>query len=292
MSRKANTTFGSAWMLSCLVKSLKYVDVRLIYAFASLFVMPVCLLLNTNHSRTTAYRYLRHRQGFGRLRSAWLTYVNHCRFAEVVIDRFAMFAGKRFKLDVEGYEEFRRHADGEEGFMLLSSHIGCYEIAGYTLVSRKKRFNALVFGGEKATVMEGRQQRFDDNNIRMIPIMADMSHLFLVSEALADHEIVSMPADRVIGSPKTVECQLLGAKTKLPLGPFSVATMRSLDVLAVNVMKTSRRGYTAYVAPLAYDKEAPRREQMRQLAQSYATELEARIRQYPEQWFNFYDFWE
>lgn len=291
MSRKANTTFGSAWLLNSLVKSLKYVDVRLIYAFASLFVMPVCLLLNTNRSRTTAYRYLRHRQGLGRMRSAWLTYVNHCRFAEVVIDRFAMYAGKRFKLQVERYDEFLRRADGEEGFMLLSSHIGCYEIAGYTLVSKKKRFNALVFGGEKATVMEGRQQQFDSNNIRMIPILPDMSHLFLVNESLANHEIVSIPADRCVGSAKTVECQLLGAKASLPLGPFSVATMRGLDVLAVNVMKTSRRGYTAYVTPLAYDKEAPRREQMRQLAQSYATELEARIRQYPEQWFNFYDFW-
>lgn len=279
-------------MLNCLVKSLKYVDVRLIDAFASLFVMPVCLLLNTNHSRTAAYRYLRHRQGFGCIRSAWLTYLNHCRFAEVVIDRFATFAGKRYQVKVEGYSHFSRHADGEEGFMLLSSHIGCYEIAGYTLVSKKKRLNALVFGGEKATVMEGRQQQFASNNIRMIPIMPDMSHLFLVNEALANHEIVSMPADRVIGSPKTVECQLLGAKAKLPLGPFSVATMRSLDVLAINVMKTSRRGYTAYVSPLAYDKEAPRREQMRQLAQSYANELEARIKQCPEQWFNFYDFWQ
>ena len=291
MSRKANTTFGSAWLLNSLVKSLKYVDVRLIYAFASLFVMPVCLLLNTNRSRTTAYRYLRHRQGLGRMRSAWLTYVNHCRFAEVVIDRFAMYAGKRFKLQVERYDEFLRRADGEEGFMLLSSHIGCYEIAGYTLVSKRKRFNALVFGGEKATVMEGRQQQFDSNNIRMIPILPDMSHLFLVNESLANHEIVSIPADRCVGSAKTVECQLLGATASLPLGPFSVATMRGLDVLAVNVMKTSRRGYTAYVTPLAYDKEAPRREQMRQLAQSYASELEARIRQYPEQWFNFYDFW-
>lgn len=291
VSRKANTTFGSAWLLNSLVKSLKYVDVRLIYAFASLFVMPVCLLLNTNHSRTTAYRYLRHRQGLGRMRSAWLTYVNHCRFAEVVIDRFAMYAGKRFKLQVERYDEFLRRADGEEGFMLLSSHIGCYEIVGYTLVSKRKRFNALVFGGEKATVMEGRQQQFDSNNIRMIPILPDMSHLFLVNESLANHEIVSMPADRCVGSAKTVECQLLGATASLPLGPFSVATMRGLDVLAVNVMKTSRRGYTAYVTPLAYDKEAPRREQMRQLAQSYASELEARIRQYPEQWFNFYDFW-
>lgn len=278
-------------MLRQLILFLRYVDVRCVYVFTSLFVMPVCLLLNTNHSRTTAYRYFRHRQGFGRWKAAWMTYINHCRFAEVVIDRFAMFAGKKFKLTIEGYDEFLKRAEQKDGFMQLSSHIGCYEIAGYTLVSETKRFNALVYGGEKATVMEGRESQFADKNIRMIPIQQDMSHLFLVNEALANHEIVSMPADRAVGSTKTLAADFMGAKAKFPMGPFSVATMRGMDVLAVNVMKTSAKSYTAYVVPLDYDKETPRRQQMAQLVQSYATELERRIRQYPEQWFNFYDFW-
>lgn len=278
-------------MLRQLILFLRYVDVRFVYVFTSLFVMPICLLLNTNHSRTTAYRYFRHRQGFGKLRSAWMTYINHCRFAEVVIDRFAMFAGKKFHLQVEGYDEFQKRAEQTEGFMQFSSHIGCYEIAGYTLVSKTKRFNALVFGGEKATVMEGRESQFAHNNIRMIPIQQDMSHLFLVNEALANNEIVSMPADRAVGSSKTLTALFMGARAKFPMGPFSVATMRGMDVIAVNVMKTSPKGYTAYAVPLNYDKQAPRRQQMEQLAQSYASELERRIKQYPEQWFNFYDFW-
>lgn len=278
-------------MLRQLILCLRYVDVRLIYVFTSIFVMPVCLLLNTNHSRTTAYRYFRERHHFGRFRSAWLTYLNHCRFAEVVVDRFAMFAGKKFNLTIEGYDEFLKRAEQPEGFLQFSSHIGCYEIAGYTLVSKTKRFNALVFGGEKATVMQGRESQFSPNNIRMIPILPDMSHLFLVNEALANHEIVSMPADRVVGSTRTVACELLDKKAKLPMGPFSVATMREMDVLAVNVMKTSSKGYTVYVTPLTYDKQASRKEQMAQLAASYAHELECRLKQYPEQWFNFYDFW-
>ena len=278
-------------MLSWLIGFLRYVDVRCVYVFTSLFVMPVCLLLNTNHSRSTAYRYFRQRQGFGPLRAAWMTYINHCRFAEVVVDRFAMFAGRKFQLTIEGYDEFLSRANRAEGFMQFSSHVGCYEIAGYTLVSKTKRFNALVFGGEKAAVMEGRESQFADKNIRMIPIQPDMSHLFMVNEALANDEIVSMPADRAVGSTKTLEADFLGDKAKFPMGPFSVATMRGMDVLAVNVMKTSSRGYTVYVVPLDYDKQAPRRQQMAQLVESYASELERRIWQYPEQWFNFYDFW-
>lgn len=286
---KANTTFGTAWMHNHLVSILRYVDVRLLYAFTAVFVIPVCLIINK--SRVTAYRYFRERRGYSKLHAAWSTYVNHCLFGQTVIDRFAMFAGKRFKVTVKGYKDFSCLADKDEGFMMLSAHVGCYEIAGYTLVADKKRVNALVYGSEKATVMNGRKEIFDHTNIRMIPVEHDMSHLFKINEALSNNEIVSMPADRVIGSHKVLEAMFIGKKAKLPMGPFSVATMRGMEVIAVNVFKTSAMGYTVYVSSLKYDKTVSRNTQMQQLADSYAKELEKRLEQYPQQWYNFYDFW-
>lgn len=274
-----------------LIGSLRWLDVRLIYVFTSIFIIPVCLLLNLNHSRTTAYRYFRQRLGYGCLRASWYTYVNHCLFAQVVVDRFAVFAGKRFKLDIDGYEYFQQLELETKGFVILSSHIGCYEVAGYSLISKSKRFNALVFGGEKATVMKGRQEALSEHNIRMIPVREDMSHLFIVNEALSNNEIMSMPADRIVGSAKVVNVNFFGETASLPAGPFSVTTMNGFDALAVNVMKISAKRYKVYVTRLLYDTQAPRKQQMQQLANCYVEELERRVRQYPSQWFNFYDFW-
>lgn len=274
-----------------LIGSLRWLDVRLIYVFTSIFIIPVCLLLNLNHSRTTAYRYFRQRLGYGCLRASWYTYVNHCLFAQVVVDRFAVFAGKRFKLDIDGYEYFQQLELETKGFVILSSHIGCYEVAGYSLISKSKRFNALVFGGEKATVMKGRQEALSEHNIRMIPVREDMSHLFIVNEALSNNEIMSMPADRIVGSAKVVKVNFFGETASLPAGPFSVATMNGFEALAVNVMKISAKRYKVYVTRLSYDTQAPRKQQMQQLANCYVEELERRVRQYPSQWFNFYDFW-
>ena len=274
-----------------LIGSLRWLDVRLIYVFTSIFIIPVCLLLNLNHSRTTAYRYFRQRLGYGCLRASWYTYVNHCLFAQVVVDRFSVFAGKRFKLDIDGYEYFQQLELETKGFVILSSHIGCYEVAGYSLISKSKRFNALVFGGEKATVMKGRQEALSEHNIRMIPVREDMSHLFIVNEVLSNNEIMSMPADRIVGSAKVVKVNFFVETASLPAGPFSVATMNGLDALAVNVMKISAKRYKVYVTRLSYDTQAPRKQQMQQLANCYVEELERRVRQYPSQWFNFYDFW-
>ena len=287
----AGTTYGNEWMHKWLIRMLRYIDVRILYLFVALFIIPVCLVLNP--SRGIAYRYFRQRIGYGRMKSAWKTYVNHCLFGQVVVDKFAMYAGKKFVVEIENYNEFiDRAARKEEGFVQLSAHIGNYEIAGYTLAVEGKRFNALVFAGEKASVMRNRSKMFTGTNISMIAIQPDMSHLFEIDKALTDGGIVSMPADRINGSKKCIELDFLGAKAKFPLGPFSVATMRGLDVLAVNVMKDSLTSYKIYVTPFLYDKGATRQEQIKQLSEAYVAELEKRVRQYPEQWYNYFEFWQ
>jgi len=282
-------TYGNGWMHRCLVNTLKVVDVRILYVFSYIFVVPICVLLNK--SRKTSYFFMRHRIGFSPLKAAWKTYVNHCLFSQVVIDRFAMYAGKKFKTDIEGYEHFLKLAKQKDAFVQLSAHVGNYEIAGYTLVAEDKPFNALVFFGEKESVMRGRNKMFEHTNIRMIPVRQDMSHLFEIDRALADGETLSMPADRLFGSKKTLEMDFLGAKADFPLGPFSVPTMRGVDVLAVNVMKTRAKRYKIFVKPIPYDKQAPRKEQIRQLALAYVSELENIVKTYPTQWYNYFDFW-
>lgn len=284
------TTFGTKWMHEKLILMLRHTPVQLFYAFTALCVVPICLI--TGKSSHIIYRYLRKQQGFTPMKAAWKTYINHCLFSQVVIDKFAMYAGRKFKVDVVGYEHYKRlERIPDKGFIQLSAHIGNYEIAGYTLRAIHKRFNALVFGSEKESVMLERNKMLERDNIRLIPIRNDMSHLFQINESLSQNECISMPADRLFGSPRYIELMFLGSKAKFPAGAFNVAAMRQLDVLAVNVMKTSVTGYTIYVTPLHYDKEAPRRESIQQLAETYKTELEKLLRTYPCQWYNFFEFW-
>lgn len=285
----AGKTYGSGKMHKYLIASLRFIDVRLLYLFSFIFIIPVTLVFAD--SRKTSWDFYRRAMGYGRMKSVLYVYLNHCRFAQAVIDRFAMYAGKRFDVSVPDMDKFNALASRPEGFVMMSSHIGCYEIAGYSLVSETKTINAVVYGYEKESVMNNRGSMFDKTNVRMICLKEDMSHLFEIDRNLAEGHIVSFPTDRFMGAAKTVECDFLGRPAKFPMGPFSVATMRGLDVLAVNVMKTGAKSYKIYVTPLPYDKQAPRKEQIRQLAAAYVSELEKRIKEYPAQWFNFFDFW-
>ncbi|MGN0089814.1 MAG: lipid A biosynthesis acyltransferase [Alloprevotella sp.] len=292
MEEKKNwkgTTYGNGWMHSSLIFMLKYINVRIIYSFVAIFVVPVCMIVNPG--RRVIYKYYRERWSCSPLKSFLKTYQNFYLFGQVVVDKFAMYAGKKFEVTIDGYDEFTKLASRERGFVQLSAHIGNYEIAGYTLRAETKRFNALVYSGEKDSIMENRNRMFENSNITMIGIKSDMSHMFAINNALYNGEIVSMPADRLFGSTKCVSHTFLRATAKFPYGPFAVATSRSADVLAVNVMKVSTRRYHIYVTPLKYDKEASRKDQIEQLSHAYVQEVERLLKKYPEQWYNYYDFW-
>ena len=284
------TTYGNGWMHKWLIKGLRVVDVRLLYAFAYVFVVPPTLAINSK-ARKTTYRYFRKRHGYGRVKSAFMTLKNFCDFSEVVIDRFAMYAGKKFKIELDNYELFQNLSRQKAGFIQLSSHIGNYELAGYSLIAEDKRINALVFAGEKESVMANRTKMFDGNNIRMIPMSNDMSHLFTIDSALVDGEILSMPTDRVFGSQKDFEVNILGAKASIPQGPFVLAAMREVPVLFTSVMKEGAKQYHITINEVVCDKQQSHKKQAYQMAQDFASKLESTLKRYPTQWYNYFDFW-
>lgn len=227
----------------------------------------------------------------GRLKAAWMTYRNHCAFSQVVIDKFAMYAGKKFKITIDGLDQFEELAKSPESFVQLSSHIGNYEIAGYSLVVEDKRLNALVFGNEKATVMAGRSKLFDGNNIRMIPMKPDMSHLFAMNAAVANGEIISISADRVHGSQKAFEIDFIGAPAKFPQGPFVLAASKNIPMLFVAVNKRGSKHYHITARKITVPEEGNIRTKAKLLATEYVKQLEAIVREYPTHWHNYFDFW-
>lgn len=79
----------------------------------------------------------------------------------------------------------------------------------------------------------------------------------------------------------------LGGEASFPYGPFSIAAMRSLDVVAVNVMKTAAKQYTIYITPLLYNKEANGKARIEELSDAYVKELEKMLGLYPTQWYNY-----
>jgi predicted LPLAT superfamily acyltransferase len=272
---------------------LKYFDVRICYV-PILLIVPFYFVFA--HGRAASiYHYFRQRQHFGRLKSGWKTYLNHFYFGQLVVDRFAIFAGQRskFTFQTTGDEHWDAANASAKGCVVVGSHIGNFELAGYLLGKPEKKMHCLIYGKEAEKIQKYRSRMFGENDISMIPIKEDLGHLLQLNEAIQRHEIICMTADRTTKGSRTVTAHLLGSEVHLPMGAFHIAVRHDANMLAVFMLREKNMHYHVYVRPIAADTSIrDPKGQMEQLAESYAREMEQILRQYPEQWYNFYEFWE
>ncbi len=277
-------TYGNAGMHKLLVTWLAYVDRRVFYAIMSIFVVPVTLIVSPGARLT--YRYFRRKRACGRWRSLVNTYRNHCLFGQTVIDKFAMYAGKKFHINYIGYELYQEKCSAPQSLVLLNAHLGCSEILGYSL-SQTKPCNVMVYGGEKQDLMAYREASFGESNIKMIPVGTGTSHSEDILSALERGEIVCAFADRFANQKQVVVASLFGHEVSFAKTPFSMAIARGSDVFMVSAMKERNGSYTASFTPLSYDKTLSLSKQRQQLADAYAAEIERLLDIYPLQWFNY-----
>lgn len=287
-SEWAGKTDGLPWMQRSLIVMFRILPLWVLYGIMAL-VVPFYMLFGKGYKST--YRYFRDGFGYGKLKAFLNVYANHFRFGQIILDRFGAYAGKRFDFVVEGQPLSDELEMRPEGFLQLSCHVGNYEMSGYLVHSRHKKFYALFYAGETETIMENRRRVLAEHNVEMVTVKEDLSHLFTLNAAFDNGDIISMMADRVFGSQKTVDCQFLSKTAHFPAGPFSLAVKKKAPVLAVFVMKEGFKKYRIIIKRIPYDTSAEKEKQITELAQNFVSMLEEILRQYPTQWFNYYDFW-
>ena len=76
-----------------------------------------------------------------------------------------------------------------------------------------------------------------------------------------------------------------------PAGTFRMAVQLGIPMLVLFIMKDCGTRYRGFIYPLTADRSLPAREQAGQLALQFAEKMETVLRRYPNQWFNYFDFW-
>lgn len=265
-----------------LVWMLRFIPVVVFYAIMD--VVIVFYILFSHDYRRAIYHYFRSIHGKSRWASAIHTYRLFRQFGQVVIDRFAVYAGRQFELEIDNNELVMEAMLRRESCIMLSSHVGNYEMAGYALHPTKPMY-AIMYGGEKAYVLEQRRREFERNGIHILFPDEGWDYIYALHEILEQGCMLTLSADRNFGSPKTVRAEVLGREANLPRGPFSIAAMYEQTVLCVFVMKERRNKYHIYVRAL-------QGKDVSSYARAFAKELTDVVSMYPDQWYNFYEFWQ
>ena len=228
-------------------------------------------------NRTKSYRYL---------------YLNYYRFGQVLIDKIALLAGARtnFTFEFDGEEHLRKMIESKQGGLLISRHVGNWEAAGHLLKRLNTTIHIVMYDGEDIQIKNYLDSVTGPKHFNIISVKDDLSHLFYINEALRSGGLVCIHADRFRPGNKTLQTLFMGRAATFPEGPFRLALKLKCPVAFVYAFKESNRHYHLYSSLLKmYNIDSG--DSADAILREFAEGLEDMVRKYPEQWFNYYDFW-
>lgn len=261
-------------------------------AYILLYFVVLYYIIFSVKTTRTMYRFYRYRVGVSRWKSFTLVYKNYFSLGQSLIDKVAMLYGfvDRFRFEFEGEEYLHQMVREGKGGIILSAHLGSWESAGHLLKRLGTPINVLMYEGEAAALRRKMSDIHGARSFRVITIGNDLNHIFAIMEALGRNEIVCMHADRFLPGNKTVAVEFMGEPAYFPEGPFVLSMKLNVPVAWVFAFRESGFHYHFYSTPLMRFNQREG-DNVVHLAGNFAREMEKMIRKYPEQWFNYYDFW-
>jgi KDO2-lipid IV(A) lauroyltransferase len=218
-------------------------------------------------------------------------------FAWCLTERYErLVTGRPFGVEVEAMEHWNAVAQGGRGFVMVTAHLGLYEIGSIVASVREARHVHLVREPE----VDPRAQAFVQQCVAAVQTAHYTMHFqngdplqgMALAEALQRGEIVAIQADRPRAGGRTVAATLFGRPFAVPAGPAALARTADVPMLPVFALRAGRRGVRiVFRPPVEVPRTANRAADLDAAMRSVAREIEAGIRRAPHQWFVFRDLW-
>ncbi len=180
------------------------------------------------------------------------------------------------------------------GAILLSPHLGNWELGGLGLADLDYRINVLTFREPDERVTEQRRRMRDERGIGIIYVdRDDTSPLAIIDavNALRRNEVLCLVGDRD-GSSHTMRIDLFGRPGELPAGAAYLSLATGAPVIPVFVVREDGKYATLMDEPIHFRGGHGRHaEAIRTGMEELARVFERYLRRYPDQWYTFYEFW-
>jgi len=224
------------------------------------------------------------------------TFYNYCRnWADVML--MIRLHGKPLQALI-GRRDLQRPLDDAlsrgTGAILVSPHLGNWELGGLGLADLGYKMNILTYREPDEKVNDLREKVRGERGIGIIYVDRDDTSPLAVIEAinaLRRNEVLCLLGERD-GSSNTIDVDFFGRTTPFPVGAAYLALASGAPVIPVFVVLEGSRYATLMDEPIFFTGGHGRNAQaVRDGMQRVAAVFEQYIRRYPDQWYNFYDFW-
>jgi len=264
------------------------------FAYFLLFFVTAYFVFASKKAFGSMFYFFHIRMKQSRVKSIISIFRNYYLLGQGLIDKTAVLAGLKDKFNFihEGKEDLLQMRDGG---ILISGHIGNWEVGGKALDFLDKKVNLVIIDDEGPAIKKYISDILTDRNVHFIKISNDFSHLFEIKQALENKELVAFLGDRFIDGNQTVKIDFLGEPALFPLGPWHMASYFNVPVSYVFAVKESRRQYRFFATPLkiipSVKNPMERSALVGDSIKEFVSEFERITRKYPLQWHNYFNFW-
>lgn len=258
-------------------------------AYFFLYFVVLYYFLFSWDTSSHIYKFFRQRMGYGQMKSVIGIYCNYHLLGQMLIDKVALMSGlSKITSESFGAENLRKIVAEKRGGILLGAHLGNWEIAGHYLMNYGDTINILVFDREHAQIKQYLENVTGGRKFKFIPIKDDLSHIYEIGEALSRNEIIATTADRFLQGNRTVPAKFLGETAHFPQGIFQLIKTFRAPYSFVYGIKRKPQHYNFYCRP---HRMVTKETTVEMIVEDYVSDLEKMVKENPEQWFNYYDFW-
>lgn len=221
------------------------------------------------------------------------TYRHICSYAFSLAEKMSAICDPKSPLCFEikkdqNWDMFQK--DLRKGIFLISSHLGNVEALSALpkhLHQDCPKVNALMQINQNSIFYQFIRERADNPYFQLYPAEEfGFAEVMDIYEKISQGEFVLMAGDRVSSqnSKDFLAVRVLDRKCILPKGVFQFAKKIKHPTYALLLLRTPKGTYQLFLHKLNLLKS----EQV--IANDYASFLEKYLLKYPEQWYNFFDF--
>lgn len=266
------------------------------------YIEPFALLIGTTffytvlgpQRRATLSNLRAIAPGAGALRLHARAFRMFWNFAATIADT-ARFneSGDLVDWEFEGVHHFNRLVESPEGAIILTAHMGNYDLGSYLFAQRMKRPLTIV----RAPEIDPQTQEYVEQNrekIRTEGLRIDYNTtpellaLDLI-HAIRDQRVVAIQGDRVTANVTASPAELFGRQTSVPAGPFALAMATGALIYPLFVIRAGWKRYRVVTCePIECRRTGrDRTADLDRAVHQWLEVLERVIGAHPHQWFMF-----
>ena len=257
-------------------------------------------VLFSRNGRTASRQYravlAKYKQARGVKIPSFSTYRHIYSYAFGLAEKMSALCDEKCRLafDIhrdENWDCFQKDLAG--GVFLISSHLGNVQVLcalpKYFPALPFKKVNALMEIGQNSVFQQFIEARTRNDFFTLYDTQKlGFAEMMTLYEKISAGEMVLMAGDRVSSqnTQNALKAEMLGKKCSLPAGVFQMAQKIGRPTYAVLLLRTSVGKYTLFL------KKINTRDSVAEMAQQYLCFVEQHLLTHPDQWYNFFNFFE